>query len=351
MKLTAVSDTFMKERYYRDAVAEHPGFTLTHAVSFGVEDKALMRKTAYRIERGGPEAVPAPEEFYALAPEAEAVMVHLCPVTRRFIASAPNLKLIMVNRGGTENIDIEAATEYGIPVLSNPAHNANGVTELTVGLMLAESRNIVRSNNAMKAGGWREDYPGTGHEYELRGLKVGIVGFGNIGRRVARILSAFGCRLCFTDPNVPADDPDAIAVGCRKTTLAELMSTCDFVTLHARTNEVVIGREDFALMKPTAYFINTARPHLIDSKALYEMLRDRRITGAALDVHDAEPTDPADPMLTLDNVTLTSHRGGQSVNCYSDSPGMIMTEAEKLLAGRDDVKFFVNRHIRRKEHS
>lgn len=345
MKLLAVSDAFMRPEYYEKAVTEHPAFELCGIIPFGVEGKKDMRATAYKIERGGPEAVPAPDELYEKIHSCDALMVHLCPVTRRLIESAPKLKLIMVNRGGTENIDIDAASEHGIPVLSNPAHNANGVVELAIGLMLAESRNICRANNIMKSGSWSENFPNCGNEYELRGLKVGIIGFGSIGRRMARILSAFNCKTVFCDPNVPADDPEAALYGCRKVEKKELMSSCDFVTLHARCNEIVVGAEDFALMKPTAYFINTARPHLIDNKALYECLRDKKITGAALDVHETEPTDPGDPMLTLDNVTLTNHRGGATVNCYADSPEMMLGEADKLLAGKkDEVKFFINKN-------
>ncbi len=342
MKTIAVSDAFMRPEYYCAGADLHPDFELTKIISFGLPDRKDMRHMAYIIERGGPEAVEAPAELYDSIADAEALMVHLCPVTRRLIEKAKNLKLIMVNRGGTENIDLAAATEHGIPVLSNPAHNANAVTELTVGLMLAESRNIVRADREMKLGSWREKFPNTGHILELKGLTVGIVGFGSIGRRVARLLNAFGCNLLFNDPFVPADDPDALLYNVKKVELAELMSVSDYVTLHARADEVIIGRAEFALMRPDSYFINTARPHLVDYKALYEVLRDKKILGAALDVHTSEPTDPAEPLLTLDNITLTNHRGGDTINSYADSPEMMFAEAEKLLAGRDDVKFWIN---------
>ncbi len=343
MKTIAVSDAFMLPEYYRAGANLHPNFEITKIISFGLPDRKDMRHMAYKIERGGPEAVEAPDELYDSVADAEALMVHLCPVTRRLIERAKKLKLIMVNRGGTENIDIEAASEYGIPVLSNPAHNANAVTELTIGLMLAESRNIVRADKEMKAGSWRERFPNTGHILELKGLTVGIVGFGSIGRRVAKILNAFGCKLLFNDPFVSADDTDAVIYDVKKVELDELMSVSDYVTLHARADEVIIGREQFELMRPDSYFINTARPHLIDNTALYEILRDKKILGAALDVHRAEPTDPDEPLLTLDNITLTNHRGGDTINSYADSPEMMFAEADKLLAGNDDVKFWINR--------
>lgn len=345
MKLLCVSDAFMRPEYYRKAESLHPNFQITDIINFGVEDRTEMRHTVHEIEHGGPDAVPAPEELYEKIAGAEALMVHLCPVTRRLLESdaAKNLKLIMVNRGGTENIDVAAATERGIPVLSNPAHNANAVAELTIGLMLDASRNISRADKVMKEGGWREAFPNSGNIYELHGLTVGLIGFGNIARRVAKFLNAFDCNIVFYDPNVKEDDPQVVEYKARKVELDELMSTADFISLHARPNKVILGRHEFGLMKPHSYFINTARALSVDYDALYDVLKEKKILGAALDVHRVEPTDPNEPLLTLDNITLTNHRGGDTVNSYSDSPEMMLTEGDKLLAGKSDVRFWINR--------
>ncbi len=342
LSLATVSDCFIVPEYYRRALEGNPDFSHHGNLNFGPTDKAEMRNTAYKIERGGPMAVPAPAELPELCTKADALMVHLCPVTADLIAACPDLKLIMVNRGGTENVDVEAATARGIPVLSNPAHNANGVVELTVGLILSQSRNIALADRYMRKGVWCETYPNNGHEYELRGLNLGIIGFGSIGRRVASVMSAFGMNLYFSDPYVGEDDPDAVRLGCKKIALDVLCSTCDVVTLHARADELIVGRREFSMMKKTAYFINTARPHLIDNDALFEFLCGRRITGAALDVHPEEPPGAAYRMAKLDNVTLTNHRGGATVNCYSDSPADMLAEAAKLIRGQKP-RFFVNR--------
>ena len=342
LRLLTVSDCFIIEEYYRKALDGNPDFVHVGNLNFGPADKAQMRHTAYFIERGGPTAVPAPEGLIEAAKEADALMVHLCPVTAELINSCPNLKLIMVNRGGVENIDIDAASARGIPVLSNPAHNANGVVELTCGLIISQTRNIALADRLLRRGVWCESFPNNGHEYELRGLKLGIIGFGSIGRRVASVMSALGMKPFFTDPFVPADAPDAVRLGCKKIPLDELCSECDIISLHARADEMIVGRREFGLMKKTAYFINTARPHLCDYDALYEFLKERKICGAALDVHPEEPLSPDYPLLTLDNVTFTNHRGGATVNCYSDSPADMLANAHLLLTG-GEPKFYVNK--------
>ena len=156
------------------------------------------------------------------------------------------------------------------------------------------------------------------------------------------------------DTYVPENDPDLVKYGCKKVELHELLSTADVVSLHARSSgdKPLLGAEELALLKPSAYLINTARSYLVDYDALYEILRDGKIRGAALDVFESEPIKPDHKMLTLDNVTLTNHRGGDTVNSYSDSPAMLLCEAKKLHEGDfDSVRFWKNKNetIRNKE--
>ena len=342
MKTIAIADAFLPERYYRSCFGAFPDFSLQAVPFFGLPERHGMRDTARRIEVEGPDAVELPEELYAGVEGAEAIMSHLCPVNARMIERARGLRIILSNRGGLENIDIEAATRRGIPVLHNPAHNANSVAELTLGLMLAETRNIARTHSCLMRGEWKERFHNAGQVYEIAGRTVGIVGFGNIGRRVAKKLSAFDCRILVCDPFVPADDPDLERYGCECAALPKLLAESDIVTLHARSKSLVLGRDDFFAMKKGAYFINTARPHLIDSAAVYECLRDGRLMGAAFDVFPTEPLPEDDPLLALDNVTLTNHRGGDTENCYSDSPAMLLREARAYFAG-GEPKFFANK--------
>ncbi len=345
MKLTAVADAFIGPEDYRAACAQFPAFTLIGTPFFGTEDRAAMRETVRRIETGGPTACPPPDELWGLIEQTEVLMVHLCPVSEALLERAKYLKLILSNRGGTENIDIAAATARGIPVLTNPAHNANAVAEFTVGLILAEMRNIGRAHAALKAGEWRERFPNSGAIRELRGQTVGLIGFGTIARLVARKLQGFDCHVLVSDPFVSADDPELVQYGCRKVGSDELLAASDVVSLHARSQgKPLLGEAELAQMKPTAYLINTARAHLIDYAALGRALADGRLRGAALDVFEAEPLPADHPLPGLDNVTLTNHRGGDTVNSYADSPAMLLTEAEKLLSGdTDHVRFWINR--------
>lgn len=344
MKAIAVSDAFITEQDYRKAFAQYPQMELIAVPFFGLQDRQAMRDVVHTIERGGPEAVEPPQELYELIGDVELLMVHLCPVTRKLLEHAPNLKYILTNRGGTENVDIQAATELGIAILSNPAHNANAVAEYTVALMLAETRNIARADSSLRGGVWRERFPNSGKIFEISGSTVGLIGFGTIARLVARKLSTFSCEIlvydCYADPN----DPEARQYGCKFVTMEELLERSDIISVHARSEGVILGKEQFDRMKPGAYFINTARPHLIDNDYLQQMLQEGRLMGAALDVFMDEPLGTDEPLLKLDNVTLSNHRGGDTVNSYSDSPKMMLSELQVLMNG-GSPRFWVNRSM------
>ena len=289
MKTIAVADAFISEGYYRECFKAFPDYNLEKVLFFGLPDRIGMRETCRRLEREGPGAALPPEELMERGADAEALMTHLCPVSASLIGRMKNLKIILSNRGGLENIDLAAATARNIPVLHNPAHNANSVAELTIGLILSEMRNIARTHACLMDGVWREHFNNTGKVYEVTGKTVGIIGFGNIGRRVARKLTVFDCNVLVYDPFITEDDPDLALYGCRRTDLETLLSGCDIITLHARSDSLILGRREIGLMKRGAYFINTARPHLIDNAAMYESLRDKQLMGAAFDVFTKEP--------------------------------------------------------------
>jgi D-3-phosphoglycerate dehydrogenase len=186
MKFTAVADVFLCEDYYLDALKKYPGYECLGIPYFGVPDRTEMREIVHGIEKKGSEACDPPAELWDLIEETEVLMVHLCPVSRKLLEKAKNLKLILVNRGGTENVNVEAATELGIPVLSNPAHNANAVAEFTIGVTIAEMRNIARGHSALMQGTWRERFSNSGVIFELVNQTIGLIGFGTIARLVKR---------------------------------------------------------------------------------------------------------------------------------------------------------------------
>ncbi len=343
MKIVAVSDHFVRTEHYEECFSKYPEYELK-TIFFGTESRFEMRDIFHKIEKNGPDAYPIPDELYTEIEDADVLMVHVCPVPASLIARGKKLRAILTNRGGLENIAVEEATKHNIPVLNNPAHNANGVAELAVALMIAESRNVARAHMGLMQGKWRENFNNTGNVWELKGKTVGIVGFGNIGHIVANILTVFGCKLLVNDIKIDPDDELLARLPIKVVDLPTLLKESDIVTLHARSNDVIINRDHFALMKKTAFFINTARAHMVDYGALYETLRDKKIAGAVLDVHPVEPLPEDYPFLTLDNITLTTHRCGDTINSYSDSPEMLVNDYARYLEGKKP-RFFVNPEV------
>jgi D-3-phosphoglycerate dehydrogenase len=249
------------------------------------------------------------------------------------------LKVIGVLRAGTENVNVAHATEKGILVYNTPGRNSDSVADFTVGLIICECRNIARGHHGLKTGRWIRDYPNQGRIPDLPGKTVGLVGLGEVGRKVARRLAGFDVRLLGHDPHLTTAPP-----GVTLTSLEKLAEESDFVSIHARlTAQTVhlIGRRLIARMKPTAYLINTARAGLVDERALYEALRDRRIEGAALDVFETEPPGSDNPLVLLDNVTLTPHMAGGSNDAFFNSPARLAAEMVKLWDGQGSL-FIVN---------
>ena len=344
MKIVAVGDPYLKTQYYVDCFAAHPEYDLT-VFEFGSADQQEMRHIFHTVERYGPEAdVPLPDGLMDAIEDADVLMVHICPVPKALLERGKKLRAVLSNRGGLENIDVKAATERGIVVLNNPAHNANGVAELAVGLMITETRNVARAHMGLMQGNWREDFYNKDNIWELRGKTVGIVGFGNIGHLVAELLHVFGCKILVNDIKIDPEDEMLARLPIKVVDLPTLMRESDIVTLHVRGLDMVLTREMLSLMQPHAFLINTARAWLVDYEALYELLRDRKIMGAAIEVHPEEPL-PADyPFLSLDCVTLTTHRGGATINAYADSPEMLVKDYARYLAGQKP-RFFANPEV------
>ncbi len=274
------------------------------------------------IEQGGPNAVCLPDELTADVAQYDLVIVQFPPISQEVISRATKLKFIGVLRAGVENIASDYAATRGIQVINTPGRNARTVAEFAVAMMLAETRNIGRAHAAMKQAVWRKEYPNSAAIPELYGKTIGIVGFGNVGRLVAGYLQAFGARIVFYDPFVTGDTGRAKSVG-----LTELLQTADIVSLNLRLSEEtfhLIGAQQLALMKMSAVLVNTSRSGVIDQTALIAALRRRQIMGAALDVFDVEPLPSDDPLLQLDNVTLTSHMAGSTSDAFANSPGLFV---------------------------
>ena len=344
MKVVAVGDVFITPDMMRKAFEKYDDFDNCQYFFFGQHTRHKMRSTVKRIEQGERDKCKLPEGYLEAVEDAEVLMVHLCPVTKEVLQRAKKLKYILCNRGGVENVDIDAALERRIKVLFNPAHNANAVAEFTIGTMFCELRNIARSHMAIKNGDWREKYPNSGRIIELKNLTIGIVGFGNVGELVCEKLSGFGCNILVSNLFEPEHtNPRINWDKVRFVELEELLAKSDVISLHARSRskEPIFGKQEFKMMKKTAIFINTARSYMVDYDALYDALNKQLIEGAAIDVFEAEPLGADHPFLALDNVTLTNHRGGDTVNSYSDSPAMMLEELMFFLKDGKKPKFLM----------
>lgn len=283
------------------------------------------------VEQQGPAAEEVPPSFLA-NPDVEIALGLFCPFSAAGMDALPGLRVIGVARAGLENVDVEAATERGIAVIHVRGRNAEAVSDFAAGLILAAARNIARAHAGILAGEWPKRFANSEHLPELGERTLGIVGYGLIGRRLAEKMSGFGMRRIAYDP-LAAPEPDS---GVEAVSLEELLESSDFVSLHARLeagNRHLIGAPELALMRPTSYLVNTARAGLLDTEALVAALRERRLAGAALDVFDTEPLPAGDPLLELDNVTLTSHIAGTTTDALTRSPQLLVSTLSALLRG------------------
>lgn len=229
----------------------------------------------------------------------------------RVIEAAKKAKLIQKAGEGTDRIDVAAAARRGIPVAKTGGSNSASVAELATLLMLATLRYLPQAHNSMLEGKWLKFDLRRG-AFELRGKQVGIVGLGKIGRWVARHVQGFAARAVYYDAfRLPESEEEKLGVSFMP--LEELLRSSDVITLHVPSipsTKGMIGRQQLEMMKPTAIFINTCRGAVVDEQALYEVLRDKKIRGAGIDVFIKEPPGADNPLLTLDNVVLTPHYGG-----------------------------------------
>ncbi len=335
MKLLTLGDLFLPDTLLREVLTPrlHPSIILEtwQWDTGGLEE---LQRINLACEQGGPDAVPIPDGLLETVADADLLFTQFCPLRAEVLKAAPKLKLVAVGRTGVQNVDVAAATALGIPVINTVGRNAHAVAEYTIGLLLAEMRNIARAHAALKNAEWRKKYFNDAFVPELPGRTIGLVGFGQIGRLMIKKLSGFEVRFVVYDPYVSAE---ALAeAGAEKVDLPDLMRQADFVSIHAKLTEEtrhLINAELLALMKPTAYFINTARAELVDEAALAAALREGRIAGAALDVFMHEPPSANDPLLALDNVTLSPHQAGVTADAYRTTARLFVENLSALWHG------------------
>ncbi|MBG0827518.1 phosphoglycerate dehydrogenase [Planomonospora sp. ID67723] len=245
--------------------------------------------------------------------EAHVVLTALVPVTAGHLDAAPALELVQCSSHGYEHVDVAAARRHGVPVCTIGSSDAelHSVAEQTFALMLALAKQLVPAHNALAGGEWALPRL-RGSLTELSGKTLGIVGLGTIGREVARRAAVFGMSVVYAS-RTPAAPEVEERLGARRLPLEELLRVSDYVSLHASLNDSTRSLLDagrLALLKPTAFVVNTARGALIDQDALADALEQGRLAGAGLDVYDPEPPGPGLRLLKAPNVVLSPHAGG-----------------------------------------
>ena len=265
--------------------------------------------------------------------DCDAIIVRISKITREVFEAAPKLKVLARHGAGYDSVDLQAAKDHGVTCVYAPIANSTSVAETAMLLTLYCSRNITTVRKI-----WVDDYYKA--KLEIRkntvdGKTVGIIGCGNIGSRFAKRVLAMEMKVLAYDPYIaPEQFPEGVEI---VNDLERIYAESDYVSLHApKSAETIkmINKESLAKMKPTAFLINTARGALVDEQALYEACRDGVIAGAGLDVLDKEPVDPANPLLTLDNVVIFPHIGGNTVEAAHRASYMAAQGIEELYEGK-----------------
>ncbi|MFD1414851.1 2-hydroxyacid dehydrogenase [Oceanobacillus jeddahense] len=288
-------------------------------------EKDAFQEVILKIEKHGPESMEIPEGILEEIETADYLFVHIAPVSKEMLDKAKNLKLIGTCRGGLEHLNMEECTNKKIPVI-HVIRNAEPVADFALGLMLTETRNIARAHHYIKEGKWVKSFANDPYKTTLRNLKVGLLGLGYIGKLVVKRLKALGVEVIAYDPYVDREKLKQEGIDIEFVQLEELFSISDIISLHARvTPETtnIVNKKLFELMKPSSYLINTARAGLVDKKDLIDVLKNKKIGGAALDVVWEEPIAAGDELLELENITLTPHIAGDTIDAIPRSPYLL----------------------------
>lgn len=332
-KIAIIGDHFMLPEAFEKSLKA----TCDHEIELNTltqpwPDEPMEHGYAVSGMEGLKEYMGDPDEVVNFIGDAEVLITHLAPMSRQMLEQLPQLKFIAVSRGGPVNIDIDAATERGVRVVNTPGRNASAVAEFTLGAILAETRKIRVGHESLRNGEWRGDlYRADTTGRELNELIVGVIGYGDIGKRVVKLLKAFEAKVLVADPYVQLSAAD-IADGVELIELDKLLARADVVSLHARvTTETtqLMNKDTIAKMKPGAVLVNTARGPLLNYDDLYDALVSGHLSGAMLETFAVEPVPVDWPLIQHPSVTMTPHIAGASmktVNYAADQAAMAVNQ-------------------------
>ena len=274
-------------------------------------------------------------EFLDGAQDADAIVVRDMPVTQTVINGLKKCKIIALDSVGTDLVNVAAATAKGIPVTNCPDTFVQEVAEHTAALILGAHRRLLLIDKMVREARWTEGRPTLYQFPRLYGQTLGLISFGNIARAVVPLMKAFGLRILAYDPFVR--ETAIVQYGVEPVGLTELLRRSDIVSNHlpgTGGTRKMIGEEQFRLMKPQAIFVNTGRGSTVDETAMTRALEEGWIGHAALDVLEMEPPDPSNPLLGLENVTLTAHVASASSRFEEGARIRVGREIALVLGGR-----------------
>jgi phosphoglycerate dehydrogenase-like enzyme len=275
-----------------------------------------MKPPAFQLHHLPPQA--SVEDIAAATRQADYLLGFVRFLPDEAFRQASRLKLVQVLSAGYDRVNIAGARAVRVPVCSNGGANSVAVAEHAIMLMLAVYRKLVVYHQNVAAGRWHQGLPRVVDVYELEGKTVGLVGLGHIGQQVARRLKAFDATVVYYDIFRQSPEDEA-RLGVRYVPFDTLLETADIVSLHVPLNHDTRGLIDaqaLARMRSKAILINTCRGEVVQEEALIDALSQGRILGAGLDTLSQEPPDPASPLFTLPNVTLTPHSAGPTVDSF-----------------------------------
>ncbi len=333
MKIVVFGDSFIKVEVFRNAFSEIAKGNDVRFIS--VDEKQRLIPTT-PSEKSLREYLGGTKQLISQLGDSDVLVVHGAPVSDEVLEAGKSLKIVCCARGGPVNVDVDAATKRGIPVVAAPGKNATAVAELTILLMVMLARNVIPAYKHVQktriAGMDNfEGAPFTGSE--LEGKTLGLIGFGRVGSRVAKRAIAFGMNVLVYDPFLGAAQVES--EGVKVATLQQVLGS-DFVSLHAREskeNDNLVGAKQFAMMKPGSFFVNTARPSLVDEAALLNALKTGRIAGAGLDVVRYDPSRPVNPLIELENAVVVPHIAGATRETTTKGAFIVATQLERHLRG------------------
>ena len=281
------------------------------------------------------------DELLSRTAGVDVLIVEADHVPAAVISQRPEIRILATCRADPVNVDIDAATKAGVPVVHAPGRNAEAVADLTVGLIFNLMRGIVRADDDVRAGRWIVDGRIAYQRFrgrEIRSLTIGLVGFGSVGRATARRLSALGARVLAADPYV--DAASVRAAGAEPAELDALLAASDVVSIHALLREGtrgLLGAAELAGMKDQAFLVNTARFGIVQEEPLLEALRSGRIAGAAFDHFPNEFLPVDHPLLSMPNVVLTPHIGGTTEETEEQQTSCVAAGIASLISGAEPV--------------